>query len=374
VTAPRIEADLDKVEQNTRVLVDRLASVGIRVTGVTKAVLGSPAIAAAMLRGGVCGLGDSRVPNLDRLAGLDRSPPRTLIRSPMLSQVGRVVGVADISLNTEAVVLAALDRAACREKRTHGIILMVELGDLREGIALEDAPEAIRAVLGHPSLRLVGLGGNLACQNGVVPDDRNMGLLSGLVDTTEVLHGISLDVVSGGNSANLSWALNSHDVGRIDELRLGEAILLGVDPLYRTPISGLHTDAFTLTAEVIEVAVKPAQPWGNRAQAAFGEAPVRAGSGTVRQAILALGHQDVALAGLQPPAGITILGMSSDHLVVGLGDHAVAVGDEIDFGVAYSALMRAMTSPFVAKVERFGRPVAPTVVTTPTQIRRSAPC
>jgi predicted amino acid racemase len=357
VTAPRIEADLGKIEQNTRTLVDRLAPVGIRVTGVTKAVLGSPAVAAAMLRGGACGLGDSRVPNLDRLAGLDAS--RTLIRSPMLSQVGRVVVVADVSLNTEAVVLAALDRAAFLEGRTHGVILMIELGDLREGIALDDAPEAVRAVLGHPSLRLVGLGGNLACQNGVVPDDRNMGVLSQLVDATEGRHGIALDVVSGGNSANVDWALTSHGVGRIDELRLGEAILLGVDPLHRTPIAGLHTDAFTVTAEVIEVAVKPARPWGDRAQAAFGEAPVRTGRGTVRQAILALGHQDVALDGLQPPAGITLLGMSSDHLVVDLGDHAVAVGDEIDFGVAYGALLRAMTSPFVTTVEHPGAAVDP---------------
>jgi predicted amino acid racemase len=351
VTAPRIETDLDKVEQNTRILVDRLAVTGIRVTGITKAVLGSPEVGAAMLRGGARGLGDSRVPNLARLAGLDRSALRTLIRSPMLSQVGRVVEVADVSLNTEAVVLAALDRAASRERRTHGIVLMVELGDLREGIALDDAPEAVRAVLGHPSLRLVGLGANLACQNGVVPDDRNMGVLTGLVDDIEARHGISLDVVSGGNSANLNWALNTGEVGRIDDLRLGEAILLGVDPLYRTPISGLHTDVFTLVAEVIEVAVKPAQPWGDRAQAAFGEAPVRTGGGAVRQAILALGRQDVDLDGLRPPPGIAILGMSSDHLVVDLGDHLVAVGDEIDFGVAYGALVQAMTSPFVTKIE-----------------------
>lgn len=105
--------------------------------------------------------------------------------------------------------------------------------------------------------------------------------------------------------------------------------------------------------------MKPARPWGGRAQAAFGEAPVRTGSGTVRRAILALGHQDVDLAGLQPSAGITIPGMSSDHLVVDLGDHAVAVGDEIEFGVPYSALLRAMTSPFVTGVERLGRLDAP---------------
>jgi predicted amino acid racemase len=178
-----------------------------------------------------------------------------------------------------------------------------------------------------------------------------MGILSGLANDIEARHGISLDVVSGGNSANLNWALQTHDVGRIDELRLGEAILLGVDPLYRTPIAGLHTDAFTLTAEIIEVATKPAQPWGDRAQAAFGVAPLRNGSRTVHQAIVALGRQDVDPDGLQPPEGITILGMSSDHLLVDLGDRSVAVGDEIDFGVAYGALVRAMTSPFVDRVD-----------------------
>lgn len=347
----RIETDLDKIEQNTRILVDRLDESGIRVVGITKAVLGSPGVGAAMLRGGAHGLGDSRVENLTRLAGLDGAVLRTLIRSPMLSQVASVVDIADVSLNTEAVVLAALDQAAAAQNRLHAVVLVVELGDLREGIPLDDIPEAVRAVLGHSSLRLVGIGANLACQNGVVPDDRNMGVLTGLADDIEALHGISLDMVSGGNSANLNWALHTHDVGRVDQLRLGEAILLGVDPLYRIPIPGLHTDVFTLTAEVIEVAVKPAQPWGDRAQAAFGEAPLRSGSGTVHQAILALGRQDVDPDGLQPPTGITILGMSSDHLVVDLGDHEVAVGDEMDFGVGYGALVRAMTSPFVSKME-----------------------
>ena len=157
---------------------------------------------------------------------------------------------------------------------------MVELGDLREGIALDDAPEAVRVPSSvTPRCGSPGLGANLACQNGVVPDDRNMGILTGLVHDIEARHKISLDVVSGGNSANLNWALHTHDVGRIDELRIGEAILLGVDPLYRTPIPGLHTDAFRLTAEVIEVAVKPAQPWGESCSGGLRrEAPLRTGS------------------------------------------------------------------------------------------------
>ena len=73
--------------------------------------------------------------------------------------------------------------------------------------------------------------------------------------------------------------------------------------------------------------------------------------GTVRQGILALGRQDVDPDGLVPPPGVTVLGMSSDHLVVDLGDHDAAVGDEVVLGVGYGGLLRAMTSPFVTVVE-----------------------
>jgi predicted amino acid racemase len=352
VTSPRIDIDLDKIEHNTRVLVDRLAARDVQVTGITKATLGSPGVAGAMLRGGANGLGDSRIPNLARLSELDGSPSRTLIRSPLLSQVRQVVTAADVSLNTEAVVLRALDQAAAHRGQRHGVVLMVELGDLREGIAIDDVGAAVRLVLELPSLRLCGLGANLACQNGVVPDDTNMGILSELVEQIEATHPTTLEVVSAGNSANLDWALTTKCLGRANDLRVGEAILLGTEPLHRTVIPDLHTDAFTLAAEVIEVADKPAQPWGTRAQGAFGEVPVRTGTGTIRQAIVALGRQDVDVEGLIPPAGITVLGMSSDHLVLSTGDHTVTVGDVITFGLAYGALVRAMTSPFVIKVER----------------------
>ncbi|MDN5930337.1 MAG: hypothetical protein L0I24_04630, partial [Pseudonocardia sp.] len=139
-------------EQNTRVQAVRLAAKGIRVTGITTAVLGSPGVGAAMLRGGACGLGDS--PGAEpRPAGRAGPAAYALIRTPMLSQAGRVVDVADVSVNTEAAVVRTLDRAASRTGRTHGIALMVEF-----------------------------------------------------VERIEALHGISLDVVSGGNSANLNWA------------------------------------------------------------------------------------------------------------------------------------------------------------------------
>ena len=271
-----------------------------------------------------------------------------------------MVRTATASLNTEPAVIAALDDAATQAKVRHDVILMVELGDLREGIAVDDVPAAVQVVLASRSLRLLGLGANLACQNGVVPDDANMGVLHRLVDQTEAHHRIALDVVSGGNSANLDWALTTTRLGRTNELRLGESILLGTEPLRRTPIAGLSTDAFTLVGEVIEVADKPARSWGTQAQAAYGEPPARAGHGTRRQAIVALGRQDVDIDGLTPPAGISVLGMSSDHLVLDVGDEPITVGDEIRFRLGYGALVRAMTSPFVTRAELpSSRPSAP---------------
>jgi ornithine racemase len=355
MTAPRLEIDLDKISHNARNLVGRLAPRGIRVTGVTKAALGTPAVAEAMVRGGVGALGDSRVENLVRMRAGGIAMPITLIRSPMLSQVDAVVTLADTSCNSELAVLTRLSDAAVARDTTHAVVLMVELGDLREGVAVGDVLDLARQARRLPNIKLVGLGTNLACQNGVAPDRHNMAELSRLADAVESTFGIELDVVSGGNSANLDWACTTDDPGRINDLRLGESILLGREPLHRRPIEGLHTDAITLVAEVIEAKEKPAQPWGEIAQAAFDGGPPRRGTGTVRQLLLAVGRQDVDADGLTAPIGTHVLGASSDHLVVDAGDGGADIGDELAFQLNYSALVRAMTSPFVAQLTTGGR-------------------
>jgi predicted amino acid racemase len=349
LTAPRLEIDLAKIEANTRTLVQRLGRRGIRVTGVTKAAMGAPELGTALERGGVTGLADSRIQNLGRLRASGSTLPRTLLRSPMLTEVDAVVRDASISLNSEPTVIAALANAARRRKSVHGVILMVELGDLREGASPQAVVGLAEVVERHRFLELIGIGTNLACQSGVVPDDAKMDDLSGLAEKVEARLGRRLAIVSGGNSANLAWAQTATDVGRVNELRLGEAILLGTDPVQRTTIVGLHTDACRLIAEVIEVQAKPAQPWGTIGQAAFGVAAARPGSGTRRQALLAIGRQDIDPDGLTPPAGLRVLGASSDHLVVDVASQPVAVGDRLTFGLDYSALVRASTSPFVAK-------------------------
>ncbi|MGB3561538.1 MAG: alanine/ornithine racemase family PLP-dependent enzyme [Thermoanaerobaculia bacterium] len=350
MTAPRLEIDLDKIQHNARTLVELLAVRGISVTGVTKATLGSPEIAGALLRAGVSALGDSRIENIEAMRHARVPASMTLLRSPMISQADRVVAHADVSFNTELDVISKLSSAAQETKRTHGIVLMVELGDLREGILPGDLEDTVRETLRFPNISLRGIGTNLACRCGASPDARNMAELSALAGSIEATFGLTVDIVSGGNSANLDWALSDADTGRINDLRLGESILLGREPLHRQPIDGLHTDAMTLVAEVIESKVKPSQPWGEIAQTAFGEEPPTTDRGDITQTILAIGRQDTDPSGLEPPRGIEVLGASSDHLIVDSGDYHFSVGETIEFQLNYSALVRAMTSPFVAKV------------------------
>ncbi len=350
MSAPRLEIDLYKIQLNARSLVQRLAVEGISVTGVTKATLGSPEIAGALLRGGVHALGDSRIENIEAMRRAHVPAAMTLIRSPMISQVERVVAHAESSFNTEIDVISKLSCAAQKLGKLHGIVLMVELGDLREGILPDDLESMVRQVLRFPNITLAGIGTNLACQSGVVPETTNMDELSGLAASIEATFGLELDIVSGGNSANLAWAFSDSDTGQVNNLRLGESILLGREPLHRQAIEGLHTDAITLVAEIIESKVKPSQPWGEIAQTAFGDKPLALDRGDISQSILAIGRQDTDPHGLTPPSGIEILGASSDHLIMNSGQEGLFVGAELRFQLNYSALVRAMTSPFVTKV------------------------
>ncbi len=347
MSAPRVELDIGKVRDNASALVELLGRSKISITAVTKATLGLPEVAVALIEAGAAGLADSRIENIERLrdAGIDAHV--LLLRSPMLSQVDRIVRSADGSCNTEPSVLRALADAATAAGVTHGVMLMVELGDLREGILPKDLPAIAETTLSLPGLTLTGIGTNLACRSGIVPDERNMHELSELADRIETSFGITLDVVSGGNSANLEWLAAAPDTGRVNNLRLGESILLGCEPLHRRSLPGLHTDGAAIVAEVIESKRKPTMPSGTAAQAAFGDPELAVDRGEIWQTIVALGRQDTDPDGLTPPPGVTILGASSDHLVLETTGR-VPPGETISFRPSYGSFVQAMTSPFVA--------------------------
>jgi len=346
---PRLEIELGKIAHNARNLAALFGSKGINVTAVTKGVCGSPEIAGTLIESGIRSIGDSRITNIRKMRESGLNAEFVLTRIPMPSEAAQVVEHADVSLNSEVSVIRILSEHAAESGRRHRVILMVELGDLREGMLPSDIEPVAEETMRLQGVELAGVGTNLACFGGIKPTRENMGRLSAIAGSIQRRLGVKL-IVSGGNSANYQWFVSTPDVGLINHLRIGEAILFGCDTLNREPIPGLFTDAFTLVAEVIELKKKPSTPWGEIAQDAFGNVPAFADKGDMQRAILALGKQDVDISAIRPRINANVLGASSDHLILEVKDPDLMVGDEVKFDIGYATLIRAMTSPYVGKV------------------------
>ncbi|MDH3664755.1 MAG: alanine/ornithine racemase family PLP-dependent enzyme [Alphaproteobacteria bacterium] len=361
MATPYLTIDLDAIEANARAVVDLCAEQGIVAAGVTKGVCGHAEVAKAMLRGGVVTIADSRLANLRRLRAAGIGAPMLLLRVPALSAAAEVIEVADISLNSELVVLEALSDAALTRGAVHEVVIMVDLGDLREGVWLDDVVPFVGEALRLPGIRVIGLGTNLACFGGVVPTADNMKQLAVLAGEVETVHDVVLRWISGINSSGFDLIATGAMPARVNHARIGEAILLGRETTHRKPWPGTRQDAFILHAEVLELKTKPSVPVGKRAEDAFGRMPDFEDRGEIVRALLNLGREDVDVAGLTPSERpITILGASSGYLVIDVGEVAadLHVGDEIAFFPSYGSLVAAMTSEYVEKrLLRGGQPV-----------------
>lgn len=346
---PRIEINLAKVAYNAAKLVELYGSKHIGLMGVTKTVCGAPEIATVLLEQGIHMLADSKLLNLQKMRDAGIKANFVLLRSPALSEVEAVITHADISINTELAVIYKLSEVALSKDIVHKIILMIEMGDLREGIMPENLDGFIQKVLNLAGIKIVGIGVNFACFGGVKPNEQKMKDLSTLANDIETKFSLALCYVSGGNSANYNWFMTTGDVGRVNNLRLGESIYLGRETLNRMAIPELYTDAFTFVTEVIELKVKPSVPYGEIGQNAFGIYPEFEDRGQMTRAILGVGNQDVLVTGLQPILDIDIIGSSSDHTVIDAKEHNLEVGDEVSFNLNYGALLSLMTSPYVYK-------------------------
>jgi predicted amino acid racemase len=346
----RVTVALDKIEANTRLLAKRL--LGLDIVGVTKVTCGNPDVASAMIRGGAKALADSRLANLSRLKAAKLGVPLWLLRAPVPQEAPEVVRLADVSLNTEIKTVEALDSAAGGLGVTHGIVAMVELGDLREGLLEEELSAFVLRLRGLRHVRLCGLGVNLACFSGAIPTVGGLRRLAALGREAESLIGHPL-ALSGGNSSTIGLALDGNVPASVNNLRIGESILLGVNTLTRAPLPDLHHDAIILSAPVIECRRKASSPAGPTAQDAFGHRPHFADDGPRLRAILEMGRQDAPPEGLFPvDSRIRIVGATSDHTICDVEelDPPPGLGEEIEFVPSYAATLQAFTSPYVEKV------------------------
>lgn len=345
-----VTVDLAKITDNAHAVVQ--ASGGRDIVGVTKVTCGSPAVARAMLAGGCVALADSRLENLAGLRQAGVEAPLWLLRSPTPGLAEEVVSLADISLESELATMKALSAVASRLGRTHRVVVMVDMGDLREGVMPAELPGLLDHVRELQGIEVAGLGTSLTCYGGVVPDAANLGTFVELVDVAERQLASPL-IASGGMSSSLHALERGELPGRVDNLRVGETILLGVSTVTREAVLGLHTDAITLAAPIIECARKPTVPEGRIAQDAFGHTPQFVDRGDRMRAICAIGRQDVVPERLAPlDEGVVIIGASSDHLILDVEDmpRPPAVGEALSFIPGYAAVLALFTSPYVAKV------------------------
>lgn len=300
---------------------------GISVAGVTKCTLGMPEVANAMICGGVTWIGESRLDNIERLKNNNIKVPFLLMRSPHKSEIERVVSLADISLNTEYEIIEDLSNVSIKNNIIHKIIIMVDLGDLREGVLPNELIPLVKEILKMKGVKIIGIGTNLTDLNGTIPTTANNQQLVNLAEEVEKKFNIKLEYLSAGNSSSLKLLESGKIPSRINNFRIGEGILLGRETLYREKFPNTYQDA-------------------------FGNIPSVKDKGMRTRCILNVGRQDMNVDGLSPQKStLEILGATSDHLLIdSTNDTDLSVGDVISFNLNYSALLASMTFPFVEKI------------------------
>ena len=347
---PQLEFDLALLRSNADAVISRCRGMGIRVCGVVKGVDGLPEAARVLRAAGAEELGTSRLEQVAKCRAAGVPGPWLLIRIPGLTELPDVVALCETSLQSEWPTLLALEEECLRQDKTHRVIVMTDLGDLREGFwdkkELVDVCERVERELPH--VQLAGIGVNLTCYGSTKPTPEKMNELVGLARQVEQRIGRKLEIVSGGATSSFTLVHWGTMPAGVNHLRIGEAILLGKDLQVDWGIRDmdyLRMDALTLRAEVVEVKDKPTYPIGEFAIDAFGRKPVYEDRGIRRRAILALGRADVGeLESLIPrEPGLTVIGGSSDHCIVDVEDcpRRLQVGDIVEFSLCYSHMLYA---------------------------------
>ena len=357
---PRVLVDQQKLLSNLNMLADLCHGKGMTLAAVGKGAAAHPFVNAVMEESRADFIADARLDNLERIS---RGKPKMLLRIAMPSAVERIARVCDISAHSEIATVRLLGEAARRINKRHKVMLMTDLGDLREGVFFEDREDMLdlaQAVLAQPALELFGLGVNLSCFGGVMPDAANMGHLIELAAMLRDELGVELPLVSGGATSNLPTVLAGVyplGPGGVTNLRIGEAWLLGSDSSGDLQVNtlpgleGMYDDTMILEAQLVEVKTKPSRPLGPAGLNAFGETVEFADTGKMLRGICALGRQDAKLDGLMPLDGrVKVLGGSSDHTILDLSAAPeYKVGDVMRFRMTYGCMLQAFTSNYVDK-------------------------
>ena len=352
---PLLSINTSKLLHNIEKVLQDCKKHGIEIAGVIKGFNGIEEAVLQFDKAGCAQIATSRIDQIVDAKNMGIKGPFMLIRIPMLSEVKNLVKYVDISLNSELSVLEAIHAECAIQNKTHGVVLMADLGDLREGFW--DKTELVK-VAQHiekdmPLLTLMGVGTNLGCYGSIKPTVEKMNELCQIAEDIEALIGRPLEIISGGATSSYPLVLDGTMPKKINHLRIGEGIILAYDlqDLWGLDMGELYQDVFTFKAEIVEIKDKPTHPVGEIFMDGFGYKPTYEDRGIRKRAILATGKLDYAINDKIFPKvkGIEVIGSSSDHTIIDIEDCKIPlkIGDIIEFDVSYPSLMYLTNSRYV---------------------------
>ncbi|MGD8627512.1 MAG: alanine racemase [bacterium] len=355
-----LTVNTDRILSNIRKLNAYLMDHDISWTLVTKMLSGYEPVMERLLWAPciktIHSVGDSRISNLRVIKRIRPDIVTMYIKPPAVNQAGNVVKYADISLNSSSRTIRELSKEARRQDKHHRIVVMLELGELREGIARDNVIDFYEGIFNLPNIQVIGLGTNLGCMFGIEPTyDKliQLNLYAQLVNARFKQH---MDLISGGSSITLPLVAKGRMPRGVNHLRIGETAFLGRSLLTGKRFRDLSTDAFDFSAEIVEIEKKPAMPDGNITDAGVGhaeslEAAAREGAESFR-CLVDFGQLDVELDDLElKDKGMRFVGTSSDMTVFDLGSERskLKVGKQVHFRPKYMAVARLMNNRYVTK-------------------------
>ena len=352
----RVLINLEALYHNIKKIDSWMEKHGATWTLVTKVLCGHSDTLRALQELGVKSMGDSRIFNLKSIDRIFPDFEAWYLRLPHFSVIGDVVSLADVSLNSEIETIEMLSEKAKSLDKIHKIIVMIELGDLREGILPSSLIDFYNYVFQLSNIEVLGIGANFGCLAGTGANIDQLTQLALYRELLELKFKRKLPLISAGSSVVLPLIFEKQVPNSINHFRIGEAVFLGTDLINGGTIEGLRDDAITLEAEVVEVKKKSLIPIGNTTArtpfANVGETDLQSGDRGYR-AILTVGQLDTEISGLTPIGdNIQIAGASSDLTVLNLGeeDHHIKIGDTMKFRVNYGALLRLMSCKYIDHV------------------------
>lgn len=344
-----------ELKENFDHLQDLFDTKNIKWAAVGKLLCGNELFLKELIKLNPKQICDSRASNLKMIKKLNPNIETIYIKPPPKRSIPKIVTYADISFNTELETIKLLSKEAKKQNKIHQIVIMVELGELREGVLREDLIMFYESVFQLPNIKIIGLGTNLTCMYGVLPNNDKLMQLSLYKELIELKFNRKIEYISGGASVTIPLILDNTISTTINHFRIGETLFLGTNAYENTQYPNMNQHVFKLYAEVIELNEKPMMPEGELGLNMNGEKatlnPEWIGS-TKYRAIIDLGLLDIELEHITPvDTEMSLVGASSDMIVLDLADNPknIKVGDLIPFQMDYMGILRIMNSEYVEK-------------------------